>query len=126
MKTFTHAGTAVNPKGQLTYRYASGDPDVRVKILIKNNFTEVVFHALPQEMTREDAVAWLNSQGIVAEKPRTGREAAPKASSPAKVSVKKAAKTADAAAAGAAELVAEIQPTPEELDFFATQAGDEA
>lgn len=112
-KTFTHVGTAVR-NGITTYRYASGNPKVREGILTRGGFTDVVFYELPAEMTKEDAVAWLNEKGTVANKPRTGR-------------AKSEGAVATPAETGAAELeatVAEETLTAADAEFFATQAGD--
>lgn len=66
IKTYNTAGTSVL-KGTLTYRFANNGPKARAKVLERNGHTDVQLKALPTDMTVEDAVAWLNAQGIYAE-----------------------------------------------------------
>jgi hypothetical protein len=70
-KTFTIAGTAVR-QGVLTLRVANGNIEQRRKILVDGGMTDVLLHALPNPMSREEAVAWLRTQGatVPSEQPR--------------------------------------------------------
>jgi len=63
-KTFTFAGTSVL-NGTVTYRFAN-DAN-RFKVLAKNGHTHIDLRELPESMTKERAIEWLGTQGIVAE-----------------------------------------------------------
>ena len=62
-KLFTIAGTSIL-KGYLTYRFANGDAAAREKVLVKGGHLEVKLLALPSPMKKDDAIKWLNSNGI--------------------------------------------------------------
>ena len=64
-KTFTHAGTCV-VDGATVYKFAN-DAN-RAAVLTKLGATDVNIIQLPFAMGKEEAVEWLNGQGIVADK----------------------------------------------------------
>ena len=71
-KLFTIAGTSVL-NGVRTYRFANGDVKVRVGVLKRNDHTDIQMFVLPEAMEKAAAIQWLNSQGIDAVVPVTGR-----------------------------------------------------
>jgi hypothetical protein len=62
-KLFTVAGTATNPDGTTKARFAN-DMVSRVKILTKNNCTNINLVELPQPMTKLEALQHLQQLGI--------------------------------------------------------------
>ena len=62
-KLFTVAGTATNPDGTTKARFAN-DLVARVKILSKNNCTNINLVELPRAMTKLEALQYLTEQGI--------------------------------------------------------------
>ena len=64
-KLFTVAGTATNPDGTTKARFAN-DLVARVKILSKNNCTNINLAELPRAMTKLEALQYLQEQGITA------------------------------------------------------------
>lgn len=62
-KLFTVAGTATNPDGTTKARFAN-DLVARVKILSKNNCTNINLVELPRPMTKLEALEHLHSVGI--------------------------------------------------------------
>jgi hypothetical protein len=62
-KLFTVAGTATNPDGTTKARFAN-DLVSRVKILTKNNCTNINLVELPQPMTKLEALHHLQQLGI--------------------------------------------------------------
>ena len=62
-KLFTVAGTATNPDGTTKARFAN-DLVARVKILSKNNCTNINLVELPKAMTKLEALQYLQEQGI--------------------------------------------------------------
>ena len=64
-KTFTVAGTATNADGTVKVRFAN-DLVARIKILNKNNCTNINLVELPREMTKLQALQHLQSLGITA------------------------------------------------------------
>jgi hypothetical protein len=76
-KLFTFAGVS-NLNGVVAYRFANDAG--RTKVLEKNGHTDVKLIALPEAMTKEDAIKHLNAQEIFAE--------ATKVTSPARASTK--------------------------------------
>lgn len=62
-KLFTVAGTATNPDGTTKARFAN-DLVSRVKILTKNNCTNINLVELPRAMTKLEALQYLTEQGI--------------------------------------------------------------
>jgi hypothetical protein len=64
-KTFTVAGTATNADGTVKVRFAN-DLVARIKILNKNNCTNVNLVELPRAMTKLEALQHLQSLGITA------------------------------------------------------------
>ena len=61
-KLFTVAGTATNPDGTTKARFAN-DLVARVKILSKNNCTNINLVELPRAMTKLEALQYLMTQG---------------------------------------------------------------
>lgn len=64
MKTFTVAGTS-NLNGVVKFRFAN-DLKSRIKVLERNGHTDVQLVELPNAMTKEQAIAWLESQSDAA------------------------------------------------------------
>jgi hypothetical protein len=64
-KTFTVAGTATNADGTAKVRFAN-DLVARIKILNKNNCTNINLVELPQAMTKLEALQHLQTLGITA------------------------------------------------------------
>jgi hypothetical protein len=64
-KTFTVAGTATNADGTVKVRFAN-DLVARIKILNKNNCTNINLVELPTAMTKLEALQHLQSLGITA------------------------------------------------------------
>jgi hypothetical protein len=64
-KLFTVAGTATNPDGTTKARFAN-DLVARVKILSKNNCTNINLVELPRAMTKLEALQYLQETGITA------------------------------------------------------------
>lgn len=71
-RTYTIAGTSIFC-GVRTYRFANGQVKVRVGVLKRNDHTEIQLFELPEPMEKAAAIQWLNSQGIDAVVPVTGR-----------------------------------------------------
>lgn len=61
-KLFTVAGTATNPDGTVKVRFAN-DLVARVKILTKNNCTNINLIELPRAMTKLEALQYLQELG---------------------------------------------------------------
>ena len=61
-RTFSVAGTSFH-NGVIKYRFAN-DLESRVKHLERVGHTDVNMMWLPEPMTRDAAISWLNSQGI--------------------------------------------------------------
>jgi len=64
-KTFTVAGTATNSDGTVKVRFAN-DLVARIKILNKNNCTNINLVELPRAMTKMEALQHLQTLGITA------------------------------------------------------------
>ncbi len=64
-KTFTVAGTATNSDGTVKVRFAN-DLVARIKILNKNNCTNINLVELPKTMTKMEALQHLQTLGITA------------------------------------------------------------
>jgi len=62
-KTFTVAGTATNSDGTVKVRFAN-DLVARIKILNKNNCTNINLVELPRAMTKMEALQHLQTLGI--------------------------------------------------------------
>lgn len=71
-KLFTVAGTS-RYNGTLTYRFATGSAKARTGVLRRNDHEEIQLLDLPEPMDKDEAIAWLNSQGIDARLPAVGR-----------------------------------------------------
>jgi hypothetical protein len=94
-KLYTIAGTSVLD-GTRTYRFATGNVRVRVGVLRRNDHTEIELFELPEPMSKAEAIHWLNSQGIDAKLPATGR-AGLTAEQRAELEAKREAERAEAA-----------------------------
>ena len=101
-KLFTVAGTSVLD-GVKTYRFANDMS--RVKVLERVGHTDVELIELPKAMSKEDAVAFLTTKGITADKAVKSTVAKVKAEKPVKAKLPKVAavnpRGAEAAAANA-------------------------
>jgi hypothetical protein len=64
-KTFTVAGTATNSDGTVKVRFAN-DLVARIKILNKNNCTNINLVELPRAMSKLEALQHLQTLGITA------------------------------------------------------------
>ena len=62
-KMFTIAGTSILNRVE-TFRFATGEIAKRVWVLTHNGHTNVALVALPNEMDKLGAIAWLQAQGI--------------------------------------------------------------
>lgn len=107
-KTFTVAGTATNADGTVKVRFAN-DLVARIKILNKNNCTNINLVELPQAMTKLQALQHLQTLGITAGD--AGFAVANKLSEKSKVAKKgevkfQAAKTVSATAPATADATA--------------------
>ncbi len=71
-KLYTIAGTSVLD-GIRTYRFATGNVQIRAGVLKRNDHIEIELLELPAPMGKDEAINWLNSQGIDAKLPATGR-----------------------------------------------------
>ena len=84
-KTFTVAGTSIK-NGEKKNRFANGTAVARRKVLEKDNHTEILLVDLPQPMTQDEAIAWLNANGTATAVPATPAVREPKAPRAPKVS----------------------------------------
>jgi hypothetical protein len=75
-KTFAFAGVSTL-NGTVAYRFANGAD--RVKVLAKNGHVDIDLRSLPEPMTKDSAIQFLNAQGIVAEATRVTAPKAQKA-----------------------------------------------
>lgn len=62
-KLFTIAGTSTL-KGVSTFRFATGLMKNRIWVLRHNGHTDIELYELPKPMTKEDAIVFLQSNGI--------------------------------------------------------------
>ena len=115
-KTFTLAGTSTDDAGITTYRFANGKAKVREGVLRRAGHTNIDLRDLPSSMGKEQAIAWLNAQGVVAVLPKTGRTAGAKAD-PEQVK---------AAEAAAAELTAQAEAVAAEDAAYLETLGAQA
>ena len=67
-KLFTIAGTSTL-KGENTFRFATGKVSVREYKLGRTGHSNVALQELPQPMTKQDAIAFLQSKGVQAVMP---------------------------------------------------------
>lgn len=63
MKTFTIAGTS-NLNGVIKLRVANGSVARRVAVLKTSGHTDIKLQELPEPMTRQQAAAFLNIEGV--------------------------------------------------------------
>jgi hypothetical protein len=112
-KTFTFAGTCTE-NGAVVYKFAN-DAN-RAKALERFGCTDINMIQLPFAMGKEEAVDWLNGQGITATK-------APRAAKPATVKVK-AAKTTKVVATKIKRVPNELKPGMDAAKFFDTWMSD--
>ena len=109
-KTFTVAGTVTNADGTVKVRFAN-DLVARIKILNKNNCTNINLVELPSAMTKLQALQHLQSLGITAGD--AGFAVANKISEKSKVAKKGEVKFQ---AAKAAAVPTATEPAPEGWD----------
>jgi hypothetical protein len=64
-KLFTVAGTS-NREGVVKFRFANGTAKARATLLVRVGHTDVQLQDLPKPMTKEDAIAFVKTQGFVA------------------------------------------------------------
>lgn len=127
-KLFTIAGTS-KTRGVNTYRFATGKVNVRAAKLIRHGHTEVQLMQLPSPMSKKDAVAWLQSQGIFANMLKTGRgagkvvELTPEQAAAAEAAAARLLEEAHARAAADAEYVAGLTGDPNTV--VASQVAEE-
>lgn len=62
-KLFTIAGTSVLNNVN-TFRFATGEVAKRLWVLTHNGHTDIALHELPHAMTKEDAIVFLQSNGM--------------------------------------------------------------
>ena len=115
-KTFTFAGTCVE-NGAVVYKFAN-DAN-RAKALERFGCTDINMLQLPFAMGKDEAVEWLNGQGMTATKPAR----AAKAAKPATVKVK-AAKTTQVVAVKAKRVPKEFKAGMDAAKFFDTWMAD--
>ncbi len=123
-KLFTIAGTST-VKGVNTYRVATGKAKVRTGVLTRNGHTDVDLRDLPSPMTKDDAIAFLQAQGIEATVLKSGRKPAvvltPEQILEAATEAKRIAKNEARKAARAAAKLLEVKAAD---DAFLTGAAD--
>lgn len=79
MKSFTVGGVTVSPNGGRKIRVANGNPNVRIAIFKRGGHSNIHFFNLPHPMTKEEAVAYVNSlDGVYPEAPAQGQRGRPK------------------------------------------------
>jgi hypothetical protein len=117
-KLFTIAGTAMI-NGVATLRFATGEIKVREGVLRRAGFTPVELRELPQPMSKADAIAWLNDQGITGMLP-VKNAVAGRATRVAEAKAERDARRAEKRAA--AETPAETTLTEDDAAFLAAQA----
>lgn len=72
-KLFTIAGTSTF-RGKSTFRFATGNIHTRELVLKRNGHIDIKLQELPRPMTKDDAMAYLQSEeGVQAVMPKTGR-----------------------------------------------------
>jgi hypothetical protein len=127
-KLFTVAGTS-SLEGVVKFRVANGSAAARTKVLERSGHIEIKLVDLAKPMSKEDAIAFVQSNGFVAsvaEKPAKVAKAKPAKS--AKVNLEKAVRTINASFKAkttkevpAEQLLAEvgIQPTSNSINEIA-------
>lgn len=108
-RTYTIAGVSTND-GVTKYRFANGDLKARAKVLERAQHTNIDLRELASPMDKAAAIAWLESQGITATRPKSGIAAATKTLTPEEVV---AVATAEATAE-AADVAAQAQLSDED------------
>jgi len=120
-KLFTIAGTST-VNGVNTYRVANGKAKVREGVLRRAGHTDISLRDLPNEMSKPNAIAWLNAQGVTAVLPVKNAVMGRPTKSATLKAERDAAKAA-AAAQEAAPVAQEAAPVAQEdVDFLAQQA----
>lgn len=125
-KMYTIAGVSTR-ENEVTFRFATGKAAVRAGVLKRNGHTDIDLRDLPNEMTKADAQAFLEAQGITAVVPVSGRKAAvvqtPEEIEEARVAAEKEVKNTARRAARAAAKAAEVAAADGE--FIAGIIGEE-
>lgn len=106
-KLFTVAGTSVL-EGVLKFRVANGTAEARARVLAKNGHTEIALQDLPEAMSKEDAMAFLNYTEGKAVAPKATKTAAPRAKAAPK-RVEKELKVKNRAPAAAEKTADEVE-----------------
>jgi hypothetical protein len=102
-RTYTIAGVSTSD-GVTKYRFANGDLKARAKVLERAEHTNIDLRELASPMDKAAAIAWLETQGITAARPKSGIAANTKTMTPEEVvAVATAEATAEAGAAAAQE-----------------------
>jgi len=124
-KMFTIAGTSTL-NGTNTFRFATGKINVRTAKLKRHGHTEVNLVQLPEAMNKDDAVAWLVSQGRTAVIPTNRRDKPVELTDEQKAAADAAAKKAEfvarMAAARAAKKAAAV--AAQDANFLAAMTGE--
>lgn len=124
-KLFTIAGTSTL-NGVNTYRFATGKLNVRTAKLKRHGHTDVDLMLLPQGMTKQDAIAFLVSQGRAAVLPTNRKdkpvELTPEQKAEAAKAAKRAADAERKRAKRAAEKAARI--AAQDANFLAGVTGE--
>lgn len=120
-KMFTVAGTSVL-NGVTTFRFATGTVARRVRKLTNHGHTEIKLADLPQEMTKTDAMAYLQKQGITAVMPVGKKDSA---AAKAKADAKAAAEAAERAKKDARNAKRREQRAKARAEKAAVAAADE-
>lgn len=95
LRTYTMAGITTQ-NGQTIYRFGTGDFNIRLSVFERSGCTDIKFFELPNAMTKDEAVKWLNEHGYFAVMPKVGRKpGAVKRSAPRIVPVPVAAPTVE-------------------------------
>lgn len=112
-RTYTIAGISASD-GVTKYRFANNDIKARIKVLERAKHTGIDLRELPEPMDKAAAIAWLESQGIVAARPKTGIAAAPKGNDTLTPAEVVATATAEATVEAGAAAAAQEQLTEED------------
>lgn len=111
-RTYTIAGVSTND-GVTKYRFANGDLKARAKVLERAQHTNIDLRELASPMDKATAIAWLESQGITAIRPKSGIAAGAKPSKTLTPEEVVAVATAEATAE-AADVAAQAQLSEED------------
>lgn len=71
---FTMAGITTLPSGETIYRFGNGDFTIRLGVFERSGCKDIKFFELPHEMSKTEAIAWLNAAGHFGVMPKVGRK----------------------------------------------------